>query len=55
MGFSHLNYLCKWLCVISVCDCEKKMLFFFGIETVIYLTHGVYDLMKIIGPPMKLI
>ena len=31
------------------------MLFFFGIEMVIYLTHNVYDLMKTVELSMKLI
>ena len=28
MGFSHLSYLCEWLCVIFVCDYKKKYHFF---------------------------
>ena len=55
MSFNHLNYLCEWLCVIIVCNYEKKMLFFFGIKMVIYLTHSMYDLMKMVELPMKLV
>ena len=54
MNFNHLNFLCKWLYIISICNDEKKMLFFFGIKTMIYSTHDVYNLMKIIKLPMKL-
>ena len=54
MGFNHSNYLCKWLCIISIYNHEKKMLFFFGIKTMIYLTHGVYNLMKMVELLMKL-
>ena len=55
MNFNHSNYLCGWLCIISICNCEKKMSFFFGIETMIYLTYGMYDPVKIIELLMKLI
>ena len=34
---------------------KRKCYFFWGIETVIYSTHGVYNSMKIIGLSMKLI
>ena len=33
---------------------KKKCYFFWGIKTVIYLTHGTYNLIKTIEPPMKL-
>ena len=55
MGFNHLNCLCKWLCVISICNCEKKNIIFFGIKTVIYSTHDVYNSIKTIKLPIKLI
>ena len=31
------------------------MLFFFGIEIMIYLTHNIYDSVKMVKPLMKLI
>ena len=55
MGFNHLNYLCEWLCIISICNCKKKMSFFFDIKTVIYSTHGIYNLMKTIELLIELI
>ena len=55
MGFNHSNYLYGWLCVTSICNYERKMLFFFDIKIVIYLTHNMYNLMKIIKLLMKLI
>ena len=55
MNFNHLNYLCGWLYIIFICDHEKKISFFFGIEMMIYLTHDVYDLMKMVELLMKLV
>ena len=34
---------------------KKKYFIFFGIETMIYLTHNMYNLIKTIKPLMKLI
>ena len=57
---------CKWVSVIQIICVDgyvlfpyiivkKKCHFFFGIEMVIYLTHNIYDSVKIIKPLMKLI
>ena len=57
---------CEWVSIIqTICVdgyvlfpymiMKKKFFFFFGIKTVIYSTHGVYNPMKTIKPLMRLI
>ena len=56
---------CEWVSIIQTIYVNvyalfpyviiKKMSFFFDIKIMIYLTHGVYNLVKIIKSLMKLI
>ena len=47
MNFNHSNYYCKSLCVAFIHN-YKKIVIFFGIKIIIYPTHGMCNLIKII-------